>query len=335
LAMTQTGISWENNFILLEANATGGNSLQELFTYDASIGMSQSIDVTTADSDPVNPLTGTILITHFNNFLGNTCPATNNEQIISCVYNVAKSVPGFNWSWKLYDEPGCPNQSIGYCRGTIAGGNYSNIEALAQYIYSIDPTHLITGVNVGDIAGPGSGTQLQVDTNLFGWLATPPAQGLGWDFYPIPEGTGTPGTGHTIAQAGLNATTIASVIAANNPGMSMNVTLQAFSWYQEGGGRGCTTITLCPYPTEAQMQDERDQVLYYAKQANQPINAIYWYEWATVSCLNNYTGCSASANEAALKAAITAPFPAIAPSLRRSYPHKRCARACSGLAYPL
>lgn len=324
-AMKSLGITWETNYIGIAANATGANSLQALFAYDASIGFSQDIELKAAVNDPVNVLTGNSLITNFDNSLANTCPATNNEQIVACIARVAQSVPNFHYMWDLYDEPGCPNQSISFCGGTQAGGNYANELTLATYIHSIDPTHIITGVQVGDCCGnPNGGSQQSVINTLFSWISTAPESGTGFDYYPIPEGA----TFGQIANIGTDATDIAAEIQANNPGMQMNVTLQAFSWYQEGG-KGCTSMTVCPYPTESQMQEERDEAVYYAAQAHQPISVIFWYYWPDITCngaTENYPGCSASANEAALESAINAPFPASAPSpslRKRHLPKKR------------
>lgn len=305
LAMRQIGLTWEANFIGIAAHKTGPASLRAWFTYDASIGMNQAIVIKQAINDPVDALLGHNLITGFDNSFATDCSATNNEQIISCIYSVASSVPGFHYMWDIYDEPGCPNRSIGYCAGTLAGRNYNNVATLAKYIHSIDPTHGIFGVNVGDCCGSNGSSQQTVLNNLYSWLATPPSTSTGFDYYPIPEGT----TFGKIANIGTDTTGIAGVIQANNPRMQMNATMQAFSWLQESG-RGCTSITVCPYPTESQMQSERNQVLYYAAKAHQPISVLWWYYWPDIVCENTYPGCSSKANRAALKGAMTAPFPA-------------------------
>ena len=80
--MVSDGYTWEINYIGLMAHKTGAESLQALFTYDASIGMGQVIAVSRAINDPVNVLTGTSLVT-FNgdSSLASDCGATNNEQI--------------------------------------------------------------------------------------------------------------------------------------------------------------------------------------------------------------------------------------------------------------
>jgi hypothetical protein len=311
LAMRQIGLTWEANFIGIAAHKTGPGSLQEWFTYDASIGMNQAIVIKHAIDDPVDALRGDNLIRGFNNSLATDCGATNNQQIISCIASVASGVSGFHYMWDIYDEPGCPNRSIGYCAGTLAGGRHNNVATLAKYIHSIDPTHGIFGVNVGDCCGSNGSSEQTVLKNLYSWLAIPPATSTGFDYYPIPEGTAF----GKIADIGTDATGIARVIQANNPGMRMNVTMQAFSWLQEGG-KGCASIAVCPYPTESQMQSERDQVLYYAFKARQPISVMWWYYWPDIICENTYPGCSSTANQAALKSAMTAPFPAKPPRSR-------------------
>jgi hypothetical protein len=315
LAMTQTGFSWEINYIGLLANATGSESLQAWFTYDESIGMSQVIDVGNAVFDPVNVLTGDYLITDYDNSLANTCPAMNNEQIISCIYSIASSVPGFNWKWYVYDEPDCPNQSIGYCVGNWAKdapADYTNLQTLVNYINSIDPNHQIIGTNVGDWSGSGKSGEQAVINELYSWLAVSPIGASGFDNYPIPQGTGTPPAFGETDRIGTIAGDIANTIAVNYPSQNEYYVGQAFSWYQENGN-GCTSIALCPYPTKTQMTNMRNQALYYANAAGNPLSMVFWYYWPDISCLNTYTGCSASANEASVKAAVAAPFPATAP----------------------
>jgi len=315
-AMKQIGITWEADFIgVLAAHKTGSNSLQAWFQYDASIGFSQALVIKHAINDPVNVLTGNSLITDFDSSLANDCGATNNEQIIQCIVSVAATVPSFNYSWDLYDEPGCPNQSLGYCAGSLAGGNYNNVQTLANYIHSIDPNHGIMGVNVGDCCS--ATTQAAIDQNLFSWLAVSPATSVGWDYYPIPQSV----TNQPLSNIGIDTTAVAAALQAKDPGVKMNVTLQAFSWYQENGF-GCTSATMCPFPTQAQMQSERDQVLYNANRAHQSISVLWWYYWPDITCLNTYSGCSASTNEAALRAVIAAPFPATAPALSRYHPKR-------------
>jgi hypothetical protein len=302
-AMVSDGYTWEINYIGLMAHKTGTQSLQAWFTYDASIGMGQIISLKDAIDDPLGVLTGNILVTDGgDDNLAKDCGAITNEQIISCIYSVASSVPGFHWKWYVYDEPGCPDQALGYCLGTLAGGNYANVATIGQYIQSIDPTHPVIGTQVGD-----AGNQTAIN-NLFSWLISPSTPMTGFDHYPIPSGA----TFGQIDDIGATAGEIANTIAATNPSESMYFVGQAFSWYQEDG-KGCTSLSACPYPTTAQLQDMRDQALYYANKAGKPLSMIVWYYWPDITCLTSYPGCSATANRASLKAAAFAPFPTTAP----------------------
>jgi hypothetical protein len=311
-AMASDGFKWEINYIGIMATKA---TLKAWFTYDASIGMGQAIVVSRAINDPSgNPLTGTNLVT-FNgdSNLAASCGATNNEQIVSCIDTVANSVPGFNFKWYIYDEPGCPNQSLGYCQGTLAGGNYTNVSTLAHYINSIDSSHQVIGTEVGDV-----GSQTVTNTE-FSWLMTSPmptTSGTGFDHYPIPSN----GRFGSISDNGPLASQLASAAATYDPSESIYYVGQAFSWYQEDGA-GCTSVTVCPYPTTTQMQEMRDEALYYAAQSGHPLSMIFWYYWPDITCLTNYTGCSASANRASLKSAAFAPFPTTAPALRYRHKH--------------
>jgi len=304
-AMASDGFKWEINYIGLMATKS---SLQAWFQYDASIGLGQVMSIKSAVNDS-NVLTGTSLV----NFNGDTnlassCGATNNEQLISCIASVANSVPGFNFKWYIYDEPGCPNQSIGYCQGTLAGGNYSNVGTLASYINSVDPTHEVIGAQVGDV-----GDQTVTNTE-FSWLLTSPMpskSATGFDHYPVPEGAQF---GH-ISDNGPLASQLAAAAATYDSSEDLLYVGQAFSWYQEYGA-GCSSTTVCPYPTTAQMQAMRDNALYYAARAGHPLSMIFWYYWPDVTCLNNYSGCNATANRASLKSAAFAPFPTSTPALR-------------------
>ncbi len=207
--------------------------------------------------------------------------------------------------WYIYDEPGCPDRSIGYCQGTLAGGNYNNVRHLANYIHSIDPSHQIIGTQVGDV-----GNQTVTNTE-FSWLMTPPmpsTTATGFDHYPIPSG----GNFGSIDDIGTIAGQLATAAATYNASKNIYFVGQAFSWYQERG-KGCTSVTVCPYPTTAQLQDMRDQALYYAEKAGRPVSMIFWYYWPDITCLNTYAGCNAAANRSSLRSAAFAPFPATAP----------------------
>jgi hypothetical protein len=312
--MVAAGFKWEINFIGIVGYKTGNLSLQQWFTYDASIGLGQVLNLKNALLD-ANPLTGTGLVSFAPN-LASSCGATNDEQVISCIHSVASSVPGFNYEWYIYDEPGCPNQSIGYCAGSIAGHNYSNVQTLANYIASIDPTHAVRGVQTpggcagGCSAGNNAATEATAVDNLFSWITNSTTPNTGFDYDPIPSNI----INNDVDDIGVIAGDIANEIKANYPAETMTFTVQAFSWLQEGWST-CTSISVCPYPTTAQMQDMRDQALYYANKAGKPLSRLYWYYWPDITCegASTYAGCNSSANLASVKAAMSAPFPATPP----------------------
>jgi hypothetical protein len=306
--IANAGFKWEINYIgslmAYSSTAPGSQSLQNWFAYDTSIGLGQVLVVKQAINDPVNVLTGTSLV-DFNGStsLATSCGATNNEQIIQCIYNAAASVPNFNWKWYIYDEPGCPDQSHGYCQGTLAGGNYGNVATLAAYIESIDPTHQVIGTQIGD-----EGTQTE-QNNLFSWLTNATTPVVGFDRYPIPVSTYGP-----ISEIGTIDKQLATVIQANYSSEQAYFVGQAFSWVQEPPNACGGSITTCPYPTTAQMQKERDEALWYGSQTGGvPMSMVFWYQWPDITCLNSYTGCSSSANVASLKSAAFAPFPTASP----------------------
>lgn len=303
--MVSDGYKWEINYIALLAHKTGANSLQSWFTYDASIGMGQLLNVKAAITDSSNPsnvLTATGLVNmNGDPTLANDCGATNNEQVIQCIVNVAATVPSFNYKWYLYDEPGCPNQSEGYCQAGYPSNAFNNITTLANYIHSIDPNHQVIGVNVGN--------QTQAGTNdMYSWLMGASKSATMYDWYPYPTNI----TGQSVSAIGTEAANLANTAASYYPSESIGFVGQAFSWLQEGRG-GCTSISACPFPTTAQIQAERDQALYYANKAGKPLSMIFWYYWPDLTCMNNYSGCNAATNRASLKAAAFAPFPTTAP----------------------
>ncbi|MGH7746853.1 MAG: hypothetical protein ACREQ5_19185, partial [Candidatus Dormibacteria bacterium] len=288
--MRGLGFTREVNYIGLAGNLTGVNSIAEWLAYDASIGMEQFINIKFAITDPGGVLTGNSLVNVGGagaGNLGSACPATNNQQIIQCIVSNFGSSPAFA-GFYIYDEPGCPDQSIGDCTGGPAQGlvNYQNIDTLAAYIQSIDPGTAIIGINTpGGIPQGGWGssfTQPQID-NLYSCNNNPPCAGsypwitdsatpiTGADYYPFdgqttpngpaPAGSQFPGQSpddvHYIELA-LGATFKATYPAEQNV-----FTPQAFSWFQESGA-DCPSIAACPYPTTAQMQNERDNALYWA-----------------------------------------------------------------------
>ena len=185
-----------------------------------------------------------------------------------------------------------------------------------MYLHSIDPTHPILGFNTpsgvpsgGGWTGPGAQPQI---TNLYSWLTNATTPITGYDYYPISGGPGTQSYGQSIADIGKIAPLLQNVIAANYPPEKIGFVGQAFSWAQEYGAN-CTSVTVCPYPTQAQEQQMRDQALYYAAQAGNPIAYVFWYYWPDITCLNTFPGCDPNANRAALRAVNSAPFPVSPP----------------------
>jgi hypothetical protein len=330
--MASDGFKYEINYLSLLANKTGSGSLQALFAYDASIGFKQFVSLKEALNDPVDPLTGTRLVSSSGATDGNlakSCGAINNEQVIQCVASLGAASAGFG-GWYIYDEPGCPDQTQGRCLGSIAGKNYAFVDELAAFIAQVDPTHPIIGIQNGDSTTPAIANQMFscngaapcTSPSPYPWLVSSITPNTGFDLYPFcdaaPGSTpGTvcgPGTSFENAQAiAENATNIPLTIAAQYAPETLSAVLQAFSWFQESG-TGCTTINNCLYPTQAEMQYARDLALYNARAAGKPLSYIGWYYWPDITCLTSYTGCSATANRAALKAAAFAPYPLTAPT---------------------
>ena len=189
----------EINYIGLMAHKTGSNSLKSWLAYDARIGMHQVLNVKDAIQDG-DPLNGTWLL-HSYGTLAADCGAHNNKQLIDCVATVADASPAF-FGWYIYDEPGCPNQSIGYCQGSLVGGNYANVGILAKYITQRDPLHPVIGINTPGGAPPCSGgwagtcARDQIDNlyscnhqpscdGAYAWITSAPTAYTGYDYYPI------------------------------------------------------------------------------------------------------------------------------------------------------
>jgi hypothetical protein len=317
LAMSQTGLTFEVNYIGLHCNLTGANSCASWLAYDAALTpvMHQFINVKDALADS-DALTGTSLVNDGNidGNLGSACPASDNQQLILCVYDKFHGSPAFG-GWYVYDEPGCPNQSIGYCAGSMARKNYDNVRELAAYIASIDSTHPIIGIQTASGIPPGGwsasnpAAAAQIG-NLYSWLTNQTTPNTGMDYYPFPAAFNSPP--QYPKDLAVIERLIANVLAAGNPAETNSFVGQAFSWYQEDQS-DCRTISACPYPTQAQMQALRDNALYYANAYGYPIKYFLWYYWPDVVCINSSAGCFAAANQAQMQAVDTAPFPAAAP----------------------
>jgi hypothetical protein len=327
--MAADGFKYEINYLGQVAHKTGANSLASWFAYDATIGMKQLVNLKAAITDLNGVLTGNVLAT---GTLGTDCGATTNQQVIACIASVGAGSAGFG-GWYIYDEPGCPNTSLGYCNSSLGTTRqyFQNIDTLGQYIQSVDSTHIILGMQTG---GAGSGAAQAA--NIFScngqpqcsgatpwpWITSSHTPNTGYDLYPFCDAAPgfTPGTicgtGGSLAlaqAAAANSTNIPPVLSANYPAETLSFTGQAFSWFQEGGS-GCTTYNNCLFPTQNEMQYERDEALYYAKAAGKPLSYVFWYYWPDVICLNMFPGCNATTNRASLKAAAFAPYPVTAPT---------------------
>ena len=323
LKMTQYGLTMEINYLATAAHKTGANSLTAWAQYDASIGMTQWINLKNVLSE-TNPLTGTALST---GSLGTDCPATNNQQVISCIDATLSAVPGFQYGWYIYDEPGCP-EAIGYCSSSVPAGHYGNMETLAAYIQTFS-THPILGIQVG------GNTSLAANQNQYScnggcgatyYISGPHSPNTGGDDYPISGDPVATKTG--LANVGVATRSIVDVLSgltSGNVNETMSWTGQAFSWYQEGppGQFGCTNMTVCPMITQIQLQEQRDEALYNASAGGKPIQWFFWYYWPDINCLgsfNNVGGvtpsCNATTNLNAIKAADQAPFPTVPPVIQ-------------------
>jgi hypothetical protein len=346
------GMSYEINYIGLLASKT---NLTSILTYDAALSpaVTQLFSIKAILADGTNIATGTNLINSLDGTLASACGVTTDGPLLQCIYTTLSSYT--NWGWYIYDEPGCPNQSIGYCNGSLAGGDYRAVQAVASYITSTigDTTHLILGIQTPSGIPSGCSTwvgcslaQAQLD-NLFScnsqtvctgwaspytglWLTSSYTVNTGWDDYPwCYSTTGAQAgicSGQTGADMGVIAQRVANVLTAVYPSETLSAVGQAFSWYQEGGG-GCTSYSLCLYPTQAEEQYQRDEAIYYANAAGYPLKRFFWYYLPDIDCRNTYSGplplptpaystsgpCNAANNESMLGAVNAAPFPTSAP----------------------
>jgi len=316
LKMTQYGLTMEINYLSIVAHKTGPNSLQALAQYDASIGMMQWINLKWALND-TDALTGTSLS---GGSLGTDCGATNNKQVIACMDATLSAVPGFQYGYYIYDEPGCP-EPIGYCSSSLLSGHYGNIEELATYVQSIS-THPTLGIQ------SGGNTSLASNQNQYScnggcggtyYISGPHSPNTGGDDYPI---SGDPvATKAGLANVGVAVRSIVDVLSgptSGNTNETMSWVGQAFSWYQEAGpgGFGCTTMAVCPMITQTQLLEQRDEALYNAKAGGKPIKYFFWYYWPDLNCGGAPTNCTPATNLDALKAADQAPFPMVPPVIQ-------------------
>jgi len=306
--MAGSGFNVEINYNGLQSHTgTGTGSLYEWIHRSGQEGLRQAINVKNAIEDG---LSGHSLV-DFAEYYAKECGATTNQQVIDCIIHsgVTKD-PGF-WVWYLYDEPGCPDQMIGYCQGSIAGKNYANLHAVAQYIQQNDGGPILgyqtvsgtppLGWQSGDVAG-GAVRQINdlfscnghVECNgIYPWITDPAVPNTGFAWYPF----GYPPGNQKVTDLQYIVPLVQSTINANQPGMTRAVAVQAFSYYQYPTN-GCTDISLCPYPTRAQMKQELGLFLYWGYMTGNPVSTVIYYGWSDIWCHTGHTypGCNGQNN---------------------------------------
>ena len=322
LKMTQYGLTMEINYLSTAAHNTGSNSLQAWAQYDAGIGMMQWINLKDALTDS-DALTGTALS---GGSLGRDCGAANNQQVIACIESTLSAVPGFNYGFYLYDEPGCP-EPIGYCNASLSAGHHKNIEELAAYIQTIS-THPTLGIQSGGANSIAANQNLYSCNGTCGasyYISGPHSPNAGGDDYPISGDPAATKAGLTdVGPAVRSIVDVLSGPTSGNTAETMSWAGQAFSWFQEAapGQFGCTSMAVCPMITQTQLLEQRDEALYNAKAGGKPIKYFFWYYWPDLNCgatnnLPNPTpNCSPLTNLSALKAADQAPFPTVPPVIQ-------------------
>ena len=323
LKMTQYGLTMEINYLSTAAHKTGSNSLQAWAQYDASIGIMQWINLKEVLNES-DALTGTYLT---GGSLGHDCGSKTNQEVIQCIDTVLSAVPGFRYGYYIYDEPGCP-EPIGYCYASLSAGHYKNIEELATFLQSVS-THPVLGIQVGGVGTNIGNQDMFTCNNACGgsyYMSGPHSPNTGGDDYPV---SGDPvATKAGLINVGQAVKSIVEVLAgptSGNTAETMSWVVQAFSWLQEAapGAFNCTSMINCPMITQTQLQEQRDEALYYAGAAGKPIQYFFWYYWPDINChgsFNTVNGltpmCDAQTNLNALKAADQASFPSAPPTIQ-------------------
>ena len=323
LKMTQYGLTMEINYLSTAAHKTGSNSLQAWAQYDASIGIMQWINLKEVLNES-DALTGTYLT---GGSLGHDCGSKTNQEVIQCIDTVLSAVPGFRYGYYIYDEPGCP-EPIGYCYASLSAGHYKNIEELATFLQSVS-THPVLGIQVGGVGTNIGNQDMFTCNNACGgsyYMSGPHSPNTGGDDYPV---SGDPvATKAGLINVGQAVKSIVEVLAgptSGNTAETMSWVGQAFSWLQEAapGAFNCTSMINCPMITQTQLQEQRDEALYYAGAAGKPIQYFFWYYWPDINChgsFNTVNGltpmCDAQTNLNALKAADQASFPSAPPTIQ-------------------
>ena len=307
------------------------SDLTNFLSHANSDGMKILISIQSAPANTTDALTGTSLVSTFSaGGMPTACSATTNKQFIDCVIPYCDASPACA-GWYIADEPGCPNQGIGYCQGSLGGSNcgsgcrYQNVDELASYLQGADPTKLVVGYNtpsgIPACSGGWSGTcaQTQIDNlyscngnspcnGVYCWLSCTDSQNGGYDYYPI-------GNPNQPSQSTSDITTVGTLIQntlnANCSGCHNAFVVQAFS-YTQGGYSGCTDISACPYPTSAQMITMRNNAILAAHNAGHDLTLVWYYSYEDAQCIHGYAGggtCDATTNWNIVKAAVAAADP--------------------------
>jgi hypothetical protein len=318
--MLANGMTVEINY-----NAMGNSlaNLVALAKYDASIGFTEFYSIKGAIQTNGSPLTATNLLGYDGTSLASDCKATTNQQLILCIENAVKAISGYHYGWYIYDEPGCPSSAtVGYCNASLGtnAAYYQNIGTLAAFLHTNSAAPILgIQVGAGDIAMAKNvfscNGQAGCSTVPYPWITDPNSPNTGFDAYPLSADVTATIAG--IRGIGISATVIPQALTATtsgNPLETMSAVGQAFSWAQEGGNFGCVSMAACPFPTQTQMQQMRDQALYYASASGKPLKYWLWYAWPDINCGNALAAlCNGPANLAALHVVNVSAFPAAPP----------------------
>jgi len=328
------GFTLEVDYNTLIAHKTGATgSIASWLADSATAGIQQIIPIQQSSINTTDALTATSLVdslTARGSSYATDCGATTNQQVIDCLIAQCDASAGC-WGYYIYDEYGCPHTAIGYCQGGmyaqsacnagVGSCRYQNVDELALYLQAHSTKKVVgTATAAGPPCGGGgfscAGGQTQINnltscngqsecSGVYAWLMAAQSPYENLDYYPIPENRN--GGGQKMSDiAGIMQnfnTSIAATYAAEKPGF----VVQAFTAFYYGYG-GCGTITLCPYPTQTQIQTMRNYALF-----GNTLGMILYYSYEDVTCLHNYTGCNATTNWNQLVAAAFSSAPGAPP----------------------
>ena len=313
--------------------------LDTLLTHADADAFDVFISIQQAPQNATDALTGTSLVDAFSSGgMTGDCSATTNQQFITCVISHCDAHVHCK-GWYITDEPGCPDVTdFGYCRGSMYGQSscggvsstcrYQNVDELATWLQSNDPTKSVVGYNtpsgIPACSGGWSGTcaQGQLDNlyscnghapcnGVYCWLSCTNILHMGYDYYPV----GNPfQPSQSISDVTTIGTLLQNTLNSNCATCHNAYIAQAFS-YTQGGYSSCTDIGACPYPTSAQMISMRNNGILAAAAAGHPLEYVWYYSYEDAKCIHGYAGsppnptCDATTNWNILKAAVAAADP--------------------------